>query len=119
MAVKTRKIRNTGPFAGKIPYALSLIKEKIPPQYLKKVWLFGSYAYGRPGKNSDLDFYVVVDNECNDSQIYTDIILHFLHNGIYPCDLLVNTESVFKNALRQNPNNIENIAVKHGVLLYG
>ncbi|MDR1051627.1 MAG: nucleotidyltransferase domain-containing protein [Deltaproteobacteria bacterium] len=28
-----------------------------------KIYLFGSYAYGEPTEDSDLDFYVVVPND--------------------------------------------------------
>lgn len=29
--------------------------------YVKEIWLFGSYAYGKPNEKSDLDICVVVD----------------------------------------------------------
>jgi predicted nucleotidyltransferase len=29
----------------------------------EKIYLFGSYAYGKPDKDSDLDFYVVISDD--------------------------------------------------------
>ena len=40
----------------------SLIAKKLKPLNLDKVILFGSYAYGTPNENSDLDICIVKDN---------------------------------------------------------
>jgi len=34
-----------------------IILEKVPTE---QIWLFGSYAYGTPHKNSDIDIYIVM-----------------------------------------------------------
>ena len=31
----------------------------------EKIYLFGSYAYGEPSENSDLDFYVVIPDDAD------------------------------------------------------
>jgi predicted nucleotidyltransferase len=38
------------------------IVEKLKPLQLNKIILFGSYAYGTPNENSDLDICVIEDN---------------------------------------------------------
>ena len=38
------------------------IVEKLRPLNLDKIILFGSYAYGEPNSNSDLDICIVDDN---------------------------------------------------------
>ena len=40
-----------------------LVAEFHPEQ----IWLFGSYAWGEPTSDSDLDFYVVVGESCENS----------------------------------------------------
>ena len=39
------------------------ILNALAPLNLEKVILFGSYAYGTPHKNSDIDLYVVTNDE--------------------------------------------------------
>jgi len=41
----------------------SEIINRLEPLGLNKVILFGSYAYGTPHKNSDIDLYVVTNDE--------------------------------------------------------
>ena len=38
------------------------IVQKLQPLHLDKIILFGSYAYGTPNENSDLDICIVDDN---------------------------------------------------------
>jgi len=35
-----------------------------------KIYLFGSYAYGNPDKNSDIDIYVVIPDDYKESMTY-------------------------------------------------
>ena len=37
-----------------------IILEKVPTD---QIWLFGSYAYGTPNKNSDIDIYIVMKDD--------------------------------------------------------
>lgn len=39
------------------------IVQKLKPLNPKKIILFGSYAYGTPSKDSDIDLYVVTNDE--------------------------------------------------------
>ena len=38
-----------------------------------KIILFGSYAYGNPGKNSDIDLLVVIDKKENQKILNNDL----------------------------------------------
>jgi len=40
----------------------STIVEKLKPLQLNKIILFGSYAYGTPNENSDLDICIIEDD---------------------------------------------------------
>ncbi len=82
------------------------------------VYLFGSYADGTYNENSDLDFYIVVDDSHTDllaliSKAYKAV------RGIrkHPVDILVGTKSKFEER-KHNPT-LENEVFNKGVLLYG
>jgi predicted nucleotidyltransferase len=113
------KPKSGGPFGDRIQDITQLIFEKTDKKDIKKVYLFGSYAYGKPGKDSDLDIFVIVDNNCNDWDVYMNIKLNLKHNKIVPCDLIVEKETEFKEKMKLNKNNIQNTILKKGILLYG
>jgi len=46
--------RAAPPFADKISFIRSLILDSVKPGTIKKIYLFGSYAYGRPTKKATL-----------------------------------------------------------------
>lgn len=82
------------------------------------VYLFGSYADGTYNEDSDLDFYIVVDDSHTDmlslmSKAYKAI------RGIrkHPVDILVGTKSRFDE--RKHSPTVENEVFHKGVLLYG
>ena len=54
---------------------LVLIKESVLQAVpAEAIYLFGSYAYGTPTKDSDIDIYVVVPDDTEDlSELYADI----------------------------------------------
>lgn len=48
----------------RIQEQIEIIKNSILDTVpVEQLFLFGSYAYGTPGKDSDLDFYVVMKDE--------------------------------------------------------
>lgn len=82
------------------------------------VYLFGSYANGTYDENSDLDFYIVVDDSHTDllaliSKAYKAV------RGIrsHPVDILVGTKSKFEE--RKHSSTLESEVFNKGVLLYG
>jgi predicted nucleotidyltransferase len=101
-----------------LPDKLSNIKESIlkfvPAKY---IYLFGSYAYGNPTEESDIDIYVVTpDNINNSSEIYAKIVGDLGDKKIFFIDLLLGRETIF-NARKEN-NIFEKTIYQKGKLLY-
>jgi len=86
---------------------------------IKKIYIFGSYAYGEPNKNSDIDLLVVIDNNYESRKAYLDIRDKFFDNRICPCDLIVKTEKDFEKKLESNFNGVYGVIRDNGVVLYG
>jgi predicted nucleotidyltransferase len=108
--------RATPPFADKIPFIRSLILDSVKPGTIKKIYLFGSYAYGRPTKKSDIELCVVIGNKLNKSNVYQKIALSLFDNDIIPADILVYREKFFYDIT--NPNGIKNTILTKGKILY-
>jgi predicted nucleotidyltransferase len=82
------------------------------------IYLFGSYAYGQPHDDSDLDIYAVIP----DTDIDTLILVGKIQTDLYkkitmPLDLLIEKQSVFDR--RKKMLTLENIIEKQGIKLYG
>jgi len=107
----------TAPFSNKIDFIKSLILDSVKKDVIRKVYLFGSYAYGDPSADSDIDLCVVIGNEYKRTDIYLNIAMNLYENKIIPCDLLVYNEKYFVGA--ESGRGIENTIMKKGVLLYG
>jgi predicted nucleotidyltransferase len=62
-----------------------LIKEAILNNIdAKYIYLFGSYAYGEPNKNSDIDIYTVLPDKYNNlTEIYANIIKELSDKNIF------------------------------------
>ena len=83
-----------------------------------KIYLFGSYAYGTPGPDSDYDFYIVVDDSKSDWHAQTVKAYKAIRPiRTKPVDILVGTKSDFEK--RKNYSSIEQEVARKGVLLYG
>jgi len=105
------------PFADKIPFIRSLILDSVEPGTIKKIYLFGSYAYGRPTQKSDIDLCVIIGDELDDTKAYMKIALSLYDNDIIPADILVYKEKQFCNI--KNPNGVKNTILTKGTILYG
>ena len=109
--------RTAAPFADKIPFIRSLILDSVKPGVIKKIYLFGSYAYGKPTKNSDLDLCVVINNRFDRLKASVKIQRGLSDKNIFPLDLLVYKENQFYNVT--NPRGVENTILTKGKVLYG
>jgi predicted nucleotidyltransferase len=84
----------------------------------EKIYLFGSYAYGEPHKDSDLDFYVVIPDDA-DRPIE---VMHKIRanlsglNRMMPIDIIAMRSSRFAD-MSVLPT-MERKIVSEGVLLY-
>jgi predicted nucleotidyltransferase len=92
------------------------IVKSVDPE---KVYLFGSYANGTPHKDSDYDFYVVLQD---DSPIKPLDAMRQIRRKLMsidswtPVDLLANYKNRFE--FRSNELTIERRIAKDGVILY-
>jgi len=81
------------------------------------IYLFGSYAYGTPTDESDLDVYVVVPDDTPDlSEAYADIQV-LMNRRSVPIDLLIGRSAVF-NRRKEGPT-LERVVALRGTKLYG
>jgi predicted nucleotidyltransferase len=97
---------------------IDIIKESILKNVQAKyIYLFGSYAYGNPTENSDIDIYLVTpDNIVNMTEIYTKIMVDLSLKKIFFVDLLLNRESVFNT--RKTENILEETIFQKGKIIY-
>ncbi len=94
---------------------IEIVKNIIP---LRAAYLFGSYAYGKPTKDSDFDIYLVADSIDGSKHDKLVAIYGAIH-GIAgkPTDILLNTKAHFDE--RKNyKGTIEYKVVKDGIRLY-
>ena len=103
----------------RIQKELDLIKESILQIVpAEAIYLFGSYAYGTPSEESDLDVYVVVPDDTEDlSELYADIQGLLRKKTLFPLDLLIARSHVFNR--RKNGPTMEGSIAREGALLYG
>ena len=94
-----------------------IILEKVPTD---QIWLFGSYAYGTPNKDSDIDIYIVMKD---DAQMRELDAMDEVYGGQFdrrmlkPVDVLALKRSRFD--YRAENFSMERKIKKEGVLLYG
>ena len=92
-----------------------VIKETVD---CEKIYLFGSYAYGEPHKDSDLDFYIVIPDDADRPIEITQKIRTNIRkiNRETPVDIIATRSSRFAD-LSVLPS-MERKIVREGVLLY-
>lgn len=79
------------------------ILERLKPLEIEKVILFGSYAYGTPNADSDIDLYVVTKDEFIPQSFKENNEFHLkIAKAMkdilekYPTDLLTHTKAMHK-----------------------
>jgi uncharacterized protein len=80
----------------------------------EKIILFGSYAYGRPSADSDVDLLVVLAFRGNDRHKAIQIRCRF--DAPFPLDLLVRKPKFLAERLRERDMFIEQV-VQQGVVM--
>ena len=103
----------------RIQRELDIIKDGILKTVpAEAIYLFGSYAYGIPDEDSDLDIYVVIpDMEIDIVDLRGEIRKNLWKEKTMPMDLLVGKSSVFNR--RKQGLTLENLIAQNGVQLYG
>jgi predicted nucleotidyltransferase len=106
-----------GAFDERLQIIMDTIFENLDKKCLRKIYLFGSYAYGKPNKDSDIDICIVFTDDTDDNEAYMKIAKPLYHKKIIPLDILVYHEYEFN--LKRMKKGIVNTITTKGRLLYG
>jgi predicted nucleotidyltransferase len=92
------------------------IVETIP---VERIYLFGSYAYGTPHEDSDLDIYVVMKDDApyRETEATQKIWTAIRGKKSLPADILVLKNNRFQ--YRLSAPTLEHEVAEKGVILYG
>lgn len=104
------KDRNIQSFIKK---AVHRLLKELKPQ---KIILFGSYAYGRPTSDSDLDLLIIKKTDLSFFD-RTRQASRIIGNHLFPLDLIVLTPAEIKNRLKAFDPFLEEI-LSDGKVLY-
>jgi len=98
-----------------LAYVIQAIVSNTP---IEAVFLFGSWAYGEPKADSDLDIYLVIpDNDSDLIELNAEIRYALYKKLSLPLDLLIAKKSVFER--RSKELTLENVIANQGVRIYG
>jgi len=85
---------------------------------IESIFLFGSWAYGEPKPDSDMDIYLVIpDNDTDICELNAEIRFALYKKLTLPLDLVIAKKSVFER--RSKSLTLESIIAKQGVRIYG
>ncbi len=115
MPIKT-KVQPIGfpPVSKTLPQAVKKIAEKLKPE---KIILFGSYAYGNPTPDSDVDLLVIMETNAKQTERYL-AVSRVLIPRQFPVDIIVKTPAEIKNALSNKENFFMREIILRGKTLY-
>jgi len=101
------------PVSKTLPQAVKKIAETLKPE---KIILFGSYAYGNPTPDSDVDLLVIMDTRksAKDCRL---AISRLLIPRPFPVDIIVKKPKEIEYALKTNSVFTKEIYTK-GIVLY-
>jgi predicted nucleotidyltransferase len=93
-----------------------LIVNVVP---VEQIFLFGSYAYGTPHKDSDLDLYVVIKDDVpmRDLDAGLQISLAISRKKSMPVDIIAKKKKDFE--LRLDDITLERKVNRDGIRIYG
>jgi len=93
-----------------------LIVNAIP---VEQIYLFGSYAYGTPKKDSDLDLYVVLKDEVTMRDLDAGLQIRFAidRKKSMPVDIVTKKKRDFINRL--DDITLERKVNRDGIRIYG
>jgi len=93
-----------------------LIVDAIP---VEQIFLFGSYAYGTPRKDSDLDLYVVLKDDVQIRNLDAGLQIRMAidRKKTMPVDIIAKKKSEFLNCL--DDITLERKINRDGIRIYG
>jgi predicted nucleotidyltransferase len=98
-----------------IRLACDAIAREFHPE---KILLFGSYASGQPGPDSDIDLLVVMPFEGSPFRQASAVLGHVVHTvGVLPMDLLVRTPEQVGARLQMGDSFMREI-IERGKVMY-
>ena len=99
------------------PELLNQITQQIISAYpVNRIILFGSYAYGKPGKDSDLDLFIVMETTKRPAERRM-MLSRLFRDRQMPMDFIVKTPEEIQNRLALGDCFVKKILEK-GTLLY-
>ena len=101
------------PVSASLPEVIQRLASKLQPE---KIILFGSYAYGSPTPDSDVDLLVILETNASATERYL-AVSRLLYPRPFPVDILVRTPNEIKQALHTGDFFIKEI-VSQGHVLY-
>jgi len=103
---------------------IPLLIEKLKLAQPEKIILFGSYAYGNPTENSDIDLLVVTGDETIPSSFYEKGKIYLSISQTisdikkeFPVDLIVHTKAMYRLFIETDSMFAREILTK-GKILY-
>ena len=101
------------PVGESLPVAIQRIVQALHPE---KIILFGSFAYGHPSPDSDVDLLVIMDTDAPPHQ-RSWAVSRLLLPRSFPVDILVKTPEEIRGALAKGDFFIQEI-LEWGKVLY-
>ncbi len=111
LPIKT-KVRPTGfqPVAKTLSQAIKRIAAELKPE---KIILFGSYAYGNPTPDSDVDLLIVAKGNKRENLISASLLLY---PRPFPVDLIIKTPGELETGMKKGDIFIKEVVSKGKVL---
>ena len=112
----TTKVRPVGfpPVAETLPGAIERIVSHLNPE---KIILFGSYAYGNPTPDSDVDLLVIMRTKAKEIDRYV-AVSNLLYPRQFPVDILVKTPREIEKESQKKGNFFLREILTKGKVLY-
>ena len=100
------------------------IIKRLKPLNPYKIILFGSYAYGTPTKNSDIDLYIVTNDDFIPKNWREKINIKLKFSKLlrdlkqqYDIDLITHTKKMYEKFI--NSNSMFSKEIQKGQVIYG
>ena len=110
------KIHPTGfpPVSRTLPKAIGRIALELKPE---KIILFGSYAYGNPTPDSDVDLLVIMKTRAKQIDRYL-AVSNLLYPREFPVDIIVKTPKEIQSELKKKGNFFMREVLTKGKVVY-
>jgi predicted nucleotidyltransferase len=114
-SIKTN-VRPVGfpPVAETLPGAIERIVSRLKPE---KIILFGSYAYGNPTPDSDVDLLVIMKTKAKEIDRYV-AVSNLLYPRQFPLDIIVKTPKEIEAESKKKGNFFMREILTKGKVLY-